>query len=328
MVETGEGRRSARADVVLEGGGVKGIGLVGALTALQAGGVTFERFAGTSAGAIVGALAASMTARGESVTPLVEIMRSVDYDSFRDETFLDHFGIIGKATELLVSRAVYSGDAFESWFEQQLAALGISTFADLRMPGADERDDIRDRYRLVVMTSDLTRGQLVRLPWDCHRYGLDPDALSVAAAVRASMSIPFFFPPVTIGSGDETATVVDGGLLSNFPYDAFDPADGHPKPWGTIGIKLSSRAGAWRVAHPTKTTAEFALAWLETLLAAHDAYHLDDEHAARHTVFVDTFGISAVDFSLSGHDQDRLFESGRRAGERFVDRWATSGTVR
>lgn len=50
------------ADLVLEGGGVKGIGHVGAITALVEKGYTFKRVAGTSAGAIVASLvAAGMT---------------------------------------------------------------------------------------------------------------------------------------------------------------------------------------------------------------------------------------------------------------------------
>jgi len=43
------------ADLVLEGGGVKGIGLVGAYSALCDADYTFHRIAGSSAGAIVGA---------------------------------------------------------------------------------------------------------------------------------------------------------------------------------------------------------------------------------------------------------------------------------
>jgi hypothetical protein len=44
-----------RTDLVLEGGGVTGIGLVGALSGLEARGYRFSRAAGTSAGAVVGA---------------------------------------------------------------------------------------------------------------------------------------------------------------------------------------------------------------------------------------------------------------------------------
>jgi len=40
-----------KCDLVLEGGGVKGIALVGAIEILEEAGYTFNRVAGTSAGA-------------------------------------------------------------------------------------------------------------------------------------------------------------------------------------------------------------------------------------------------------------------------------------
>ena len=44
------------ADLVLSGGGVKGIGLVGAVVGLMDGGYRAQRVSGTSAGSIVGAI--------------------------------------------------------------------------------------------------------------------------------------------------------------------------------------------------------------------------------------------------------------------------------
>ena len=49
----------AMTDLVLEGGGTKLPGLVGAVEALAASGYDFHRIAGTSAGAIVGSLTAA-----------------------------------------------------------------------------------------------------------------------------------------------------------------------------------------------------------------------------------------------------------------------------
>ncbi|HAU31286.1 MAG: Putative esterase of the alpha-beta hydrolase superfamily [Desulfotomaculum sp. 46_80] len=46
------------ADGVFEGGGVKGIGLVGAVAGIEEAGYEFENMAGTSVGAIVAALLA------------------------------------------------------------------------------------------------------------------------------------------------------------------------------------------------------------------------------------------------------------------------------
>ncbi len=52
-------RSPHRADLVLSGGGVKGIGLVGAVVALQDAGYAIERISGTSAGSLVGAVVAA-----------------------------------------------------------------------------------------------------------------------------------------------------------------------------------------------------------------------------------------------------------------------------
>ena len=48
-------RQMPRCNGVLEGGGVKGIGHVGAIQALEQAGYQFHRVAGSSAGAIVAA---------------------------------------------------------------------------------------------------------------------------------------------------------------------------------------------------------------------------------------------------------------------------------
>src|SRR5204863_6419907 len=68
----------ATADLVLEGGGVKGIGLVGAISILEEHGYAFHRIAGTSAGAIVG----SLVAAGIPSRDLQDIMWKVDYNRF------------------------------------------------------------------------------------------------------------------------------------------------------------------------------------------------------------------------------------------------------
>ncbi len=104
------------------------------------------------------------------------------------------------------------------------------------------------RYRLVVTASDVTAGQLVRLPWDYRRvYGLDPDEQPVADAVRASMSIPFFFRPVTLTSSTgRESTLVDGGLLSNYPIDSLDRCDGKKPP-------VADARGGDAAARPTRT---------------------------------------------------------------------------
>ena len=311
-----------KADLALEGGGVKGIGLVGAITTLASQGYTFPRVAGTSAGAIVGALVAACVATGKDVELLVDIMKKIDYTRFRDKTALDHLGVVGQGAELLLGRGIYRGDYLLTWLGEQLSALGVETFGDLRISNTDDPDSAlppNERYRLVVLASDVTRGELAHLPWDLKsQYNIDPDPVRIVDAVRASMSIPFFFQPYTLPG--TKVTFVDGGMLQNFPIEAFDRPDGRSR-WPTFGVKLSTRPDPQARMQPTKTTLELALSCLRTLIDEHDDYHLDDDRTTQRTIFVDTTGVSATNFGIDLATQDRLFANGQEAAKKFVANW-------
>ncbi len=71
------------ADSVFEGGGVKGIGLVVAVT--EEGGYQWVNIAGTSAGAIVAALLAA----GYSAAEMKQIVAELDHNNFKDAGPLD-----------------------------------------------------------------------------------------------------------------------------------------------------------------------------------------------------------------------------------------------
>ncbi len=309
------------ADLVLEGGGVKGLGLLGAIVELAGHGLSFPRVAGASAGAIVGALSAAYQRAGRPVAELVSVMQSLDYRQFADPTLLDRFGSVGKGLELLIHDGIYKGDFALDWIRARLAEQGVHTWADLRIDH-DTGTSLSPgrRYRLVVVASDLSRGQLVRLPWDYHHYGLHADTQSVALAVRASMSYPFFFRPVALraGHGQQSCTLVDGGLLSNFPIELFDRTDSAPARWPTYGVKLSARRDARQVRHAIHGPVGLALAALHTLLDAHEAYHLDDKHTTERTIFVDTDKVSTLDLDIDQDTQRQLYRSGQRAAADFL----------
>ena len=201
-----------RADLVLEGGGVKGIGLVGAISVLEAAGYTFERVAGTSAGSIVGALVAA----GMSSTEMYDVMTTLEYRRFKDPTPLTRIPLVGQFLSLLVQEGIYRGDYVESFVAEQLEKRGVRTWADLERddPGSSLPPD--QRYKLVVHVSDVTASVLLRLPWVYRsQFDMDPSTQSVATAVRSSASIPFFFRPIklTRTSGEES-WLLDGGMLS------------------------------------------------------------------------------------------------------------------
>jgi NTE family protein len=312
------------ADLVLEGGGVKGIGLVGAYTSLVLAGYRMNRIAGTSAGAIVGALIAA------DMPPdrMEKIMKELDYTAFQDEGFLDRLGNIGKGVSALFQQGIYEGDYLRSWLDELLHELGKPTFGDLKISDPDGSTGPGEQsYRLVVLASDVSRGRLVRLPWDYHLYGLDPDKQQVADAVRASMSIPLFYEPVQLECESEdgekaTSYLVDGGILSNYPIEIFDRTDGLPPRWPTFGLKLSAQPHA-----PTrqrfKVDGSLSLAWatIRTMMNFHDQMHIDSPDALARTVFIDTFDVDATDFDIDESTQLQLFENGRNAAASFLRGW-------
>jgi NTE family protein len=311
------------ADLVLEGGGVKGIGLVGAYERLKAAGYQFHRIAGTSAGAIVGALIAAEM----PIEELRRVMREVDYGSFEDKGFLDHLGLVGKGASLLFEKGIYEGRYLHEWLDGLLAGLGKRTFGDLRIDDPGSSLPPERAYRLVVMASDVTRGRLARLPWDYPQYGLNADDQLVADAVRASMSIPFFYEPMQFKGRDEkgkrvVSYMVDGGMLSNFPVDVFDRTDGRPPRWPTFGIKLSARPkGSEITKFKIGGTFDLARAMVGTMTNFHDQMHIDEESVLARTMFVDTGTVKATDFDIDEPTQDMLFAHGQRAATKFLKTW-------
>ena len=311
----------ADADLVLEGGGVKGIALVGAISVLEERGYRFHKVAGTSAGAIVGALVAA----GTPATRLQEMMHGLDYRRFQDPPLLGRLLLPGMVAQVVLRKGWCRGDHLRSWVSDMLAERDVHTFADLRLADAGADAALRDPdrgFRFVAMASDLTQGELVRLPYAYRtRFGMDPDGMPVADAVRASMAIPYFFVPARCADklNGGRAWLVDGGMLSNFPVDAFDRTDGQQPRWPTFGIKLSARNAP--AVNEVRGVVSLSRAMLSTMTGFYDRMHLNRPDVLRRTIFVDTSMVRSTDFDLTAATAARLYESGRSAAERFLETW-------
>jgi NTE family protein len=306
-------------DLVLEGGGVKGIGLLGAVLALYDAGYRFERIAGTSAGAIVASLVAAYQQADRDLHELEDVMRDVDYQKFADDSLLERLtGRIGEGIELLLHDGAHTGNYLQEWLAPLLEGVGVKTFADLRLtdPGSSLAE--YQRYSLVVHASDLTRRVLVRLPWDYDQYGQDADHQLVVDAVRASMSIPFFFRPIQVATDKGTSTWVDGGLLSNFPITVFDRTDGKPARWPTWGVKVSTSPphGEDR---PVRTAVGLGVRCLATMTGDWWRSSLGADTAGRRTIQVDTSSVPATQFDVDNRARLRLYENGRAAATAFLE---------
>src|SRR5918997_6642493 len=116
-----------KVDLVFEGGGVKGIGLVGAYAALEDRGWEPQCVAGTSAGAIVAALVAA----GYTAEELKQELLDLRFRDFKDEEWEDRVPLIGKQMSLLRDLGIYEGRFFREWMRERLARKGVNTFTDL-----------------------------------------------------------------------------------------------------------------------------------------------------------------------------------------------------
>lgn len=294
------------ADAVFEGGGVKGIGLVGAICVTEEKGYRWKRVAGTSAGSIL----ASLLAAGYTGQELYEIMVNKNFADFLAPTWYDYIPFLGPSARLWFKKGLYPTSRLEKWIDQLLAAKGVYTFADLQ----------QKETKLHIIVSDITLENLLVFPQDLIAYGHDPACFPVSKAVCMSCSIPFFFEPAKLVNKEinKTCYLVDGAILSNYPVWLFD-AD-NPE-WPTFGFRLTSDTVA--TGHDIDSPLSMFRALFETMMDAHDNRNIR-EHDQVRTIMVPANNVKLTDFTIDLKKREELFQSGVRAAEDFFKKFSFS----
>ena len=268
--------KERQCNAVFEGGGVRGIGHVGAVCRMEQAGWRFRDTAGSSAGAIVAALLAA----GYTGKELKKELETLDYMRFKGMDLPDHFGILGKSFSLFLNLGIYNTDDLEDWMDGLLNRKGMRRFGDVEKTGR----------KLKITASDLTERRLLILPDDLKEFAQDPGEFCIAPAVRMSVSIPVFFEPVRWKdrSGKEHL-VVDGGLLSNYPIWLMDGGKQIPK-CPTFGFQFMEEKEPCksRFCQARPHLVGYLKSIVSTSLDAIDNHHLSGRDYER------TIGISAV----------------------------------
>jgi NTE family protein len=300
-------------DLVLGGGGVRGLAHIGVLTALEETGYDVWRVAGASAGAVVGALAIA----GLEPQELRDLFDDLDLRGFALADVVGRFAA-RRGIGPLVARLSPDATDPRAWLTDVLEERGVSTFGDLRIDDADHLPE-EQRYRLVVRCLDVVQRRVVRLPWDYHRYGLDPDEQSVVEAVRASMSVPLVYEPVPVGDPDDPrhGLLVDGGLTSGFSVGLLDRQDGGAPRWPTFGVRLLPRPRG--NGDPPAGDLALMRAVVDALRDSSDLLEPHGPCDERRTVRVDVSDVRAFEWSVD--DAHRLFAEGHDAMQAFLARW-------
>ncbi|WDC83538.1 patatin-like phospholipase family protein [Caloramator sp. mosi_1] len=290
-------------DAVFEGGGVKGIAFLGAIKCLEERGYKFNKVAGTSAGAII----SSLIAAGYSADELKQILFNFDFINFQDKDAVQSLPFIGSILGLVVSKAIFSGDAFENWLKELLVKKGKVKFKNFIN---------NNEFALKIIASDITKKDILILPDDLKEYGIDPLEFEVAKAVRMSMSIPLYFKPVKLKVNDEIHYIVDGGILSNFPVWIFD-VEGIPR-WPTFGFKLQEPAPKPR--NEYISLKDYLMDIVNTMIEENELRYIKNKDFVR-TILIPTLGVNTTDFSISNSMKQKLYISGYNSAKTFLETW-------
>ncbi|WNB93571.1 patatin-like phospholipase family protein [Bacillus sp. NEB1478] len=298
-----------RIDGVFSGGGIKALSLIGAVEAAEDKGLSFERVAGTSAGALMAALIKA----GYKASELKEVIDGLDFRKFLDKSHKIVPVPFTNWLKLYWKLGLFKGDYLENWVAGLLANRGIVTFADI--PAGS----------LKIIASDISRGRLVVIPDDLEEYGLLPERFPIARAVRMSCSLPYFFYPIKLFNRvGQKSYIVDGGVLSNFPMWLFQRKDRIPiRP--VLGFQLSSYLNDHIPAHYVKNAFDLFKALFETMMQAHDNRYID-AHDARDIIFMPVKQVSVIDFQLSAEAKNELYQFGYERAEQFLQGWMNEKT--
>ena len=248
---------SQTVGLVLSGGGAKGIAHIGIIQALEENNVPIDYIAGTSMGAIVGAL----YAMGYTPAEMIELIKSDDFASWStgkmEEKYFYYFkkpdqtpefasfkiGLkdSSKITPHFLPKSLINplpmNLAFMRIFAPYTAQSG-GNFNNLFVPFRAVASDVYHKRPVIFEKGDL------------------------GDAVRASMSFPFVFKPIEIDS----VLLYDGGIYNNFPIDVMKK-DFNPDI--IIGSNVSS--------NPEKPKEDNLMAQIENMVMQKTDYKIKEE---------------------------------------------------
>jgi len=183
----------SRIGLALGGGGVRGLAHIAVLELLDELGLRPAVIAGTSMGALVGALYASGRS-GRDIREITHRHFISRADSIRDvldkkSALLSWFNAFLPAT---ARGGLFRNDRF---LEHVFGGVLVERFEDLAIP-------------LVVVAADFWSGEEVAM-----------SSGELLPALRASSAVPGVYAPVE----REGRILVDGGLVNQIPYDHLGP---------------------------------------------------------------------------------------------------------
>jgi predicted acylesterase/phospholipase RssA len=279
--------------IYLCGGGVNVIAHLGALKVLQA--KSFLKNIKGWLGISAGALMALCFVIGFTVEEIEQVYMKFDFTNVSD---------IDSAPGWIMNCGMDTGQRLRKLIEAVLHIKGYSetiTFKELY-----EKRNIG----LKVYVTDLNEAKLV-----CFSAKDSPDR-NVVDAVRASMSIPYYFQPFIDPVTNHI--FVDGAVISNYPFFMLSPQevdetlgifiDTSPRPLEELGVH------------------DLLLRPMRIVLAMRSKYEL--ELYKDQTIYVNSGDRNPVNLAISEENKMELIEMGRDAAEKYFENKKRAKPVR
>tara|TARA_R110002073_G_scaffold40547_6_gene115430 strand:- start:92134 stop:94353 length:2220 start_codon:yes stop_codon:yes gene_type:complete len=191
-----------KVGLVLSGGGAKGFAHIGVLKVLEEAGVRVDYIGGTSMGAIIGALYAT----GYNASELDSLIKSYNFNDLMQDNLPRK------------SKSIYQKENTEKY----ALTLPISK-GNVGIPLALSKG--QNVFNLLSKLTEHVHGiydfKKLPIPFFCIATNLETGEQEVLEsgflpeAIRASGSFPTLLDPVEV----DGKTLVDGGIVNNFPVD-------------------------------------------------------------------------------------------------------------
>jgi len=265
------------------GGGIKAFAHLGALDVLEKKGELqfVKEWMGISAGSFL----ALCLALRFPLAELREFFLKFDLTSVMDTD---------TAPGWLVHLGFDTGNKLQRLAEAFLHQKGLesnTTFADLEKKGC---------LSFRTFATNIHTGKLIEFS------ATKTPAYCVAQAVRASMSLPYYFQPFTC---PETGhSLCDGGVLSNYPLRFLSDKDLHE----TLGIQIITKSGQIE----DDDIPGMLMRPLRLLMAEHHV--LESRGYERQTLTIYMDSINLMDLNISIEEKKGLVKKGEEAALRFA----------
>lgn len=326
-------------NLVMEGGGVRGLAYPGTLQVLEEQGIldSIRNVAGSSAGAIAGI----MVALNYSSHEIDSVLHSIRIQEFNDGRFF-----IGKIKRVTKEYGIHKGVKLSDWIGNLIKYK--TGHEDITFKGLHELHLKNPGFKNFYCTgTNISKQELEIFSWENW-----PD-MKLKTAVHISSCIPFYFVPIAIDEkGNEVSLeqdsidydlYVDGGMLCNYPISIFDScrSGGNPLVCNdivfnqqTLGLKLE-RGEQIDIYEQNKTQLapfkienmkDYSAAVMNLLVETINRRSPELNNEKGRTIYISYGDISGKPRKMSLKEKEKLYNNGVSAANKFFNLNTTTVT--